>query len=207
MKVIFDWLKKNAALLLGGLAIFVMFACFVSGCNYHKNHHSCPEITTHTVIIHDTLIHCIVDSFPYYVSHTDTIIYSDTIIQPADTAAILKNHFALHVYNRKWYGLDSLTNDSLLYVNIHDTITRNKSIGNKFEYKILRPRTIINNTQDNSIHYTKYIYMGLSVPAKNMEYTEISLLGAFEQLYIGIGYIPLQKGISFKAGMPLFKWQ
>ena len=155
MLKILNWFKKNAALLLGSFAIFVMFACFVSGCCYHKNHSKCPEIITNTVILHDTLIHQIIDTIPFYIQKTDTIIYTETIIQPVDTAMILRDYFALHVYDREWYGLDSLTNDSLLYVNIHDTITRNKSIGNKFEYRILRPQTINNYTQDNSITYNK----------------------------------------------------
>ena len=102
MKLILNWFKKNAALLLGSFAIFVMFVCFVSGCNYHKKRFKCPEITTNTIIIHDTLIHEIVDSFPYYVQNWDTIIYTDTIIQPVDTAEILRDYFALHVYNRHW---------------------------------------------------------------------------------------------------------
>jgi len=200
LKLILSWIKKNAALLFGSLAIFVMFACFVSGCNYHKNHFKCPEITTHTVILHDTLIHQIVDTFPYYISHTDTVIYTDTIIEPVDTAAILRDYFAYHIYNRQWQ-------DSLLQVNLWDTITENRFLHNEFTYRILRPQTIINTTQDNSITYNKYLLLGISVPFKNIEYTEFSVLSTFRKGYLGIGYLPMQGGISIKGGVSMFKWQ
>jgi len=208
MKII-NWLKKHAAILFGSLAIFVMFVCFVSGCNYHKKRFKCPEITTNTVIIHDPYWHHIADSLANLPpvekikwQPQDTFFTPpDTFFKDVDTAAILKNHFS--VFRYKWYKLDT----GKLELNLFTTITQNKPIKYELDYKILQPQTIINNTQDNSVHYAKYIYMGLSVPAKNMEYTEISLLGTFKQLYVGIGYIPLQQGLSFKAGMPLFKWQ
>ena len=200
MLKLLNWFKKNAVLLFGSLAIFVMFACFISGCCYHKNHSKCPEITTNTVIIHDTLIHNIVDSFPYYISNTVKIIYRDTIIQPVDTAEILRDYFALHVYNRQW-------EDSLLSVNLRDTITENYFLGNKFQYQILRPQTIINNTQDNSVHYAKYLYAGINIPFYNAEFSEIVILSTFKGGYLGCGYTPLQKGLSLKTGIRLFKWQ
>ena len=201
------WLKKNLAIIGFFIALFVMFACFVSGCNYHKNRFKCPEITTNTVILHDTIIHNVVDTFPYYIVKTKEIIYRDTIIREVDTAGILRDYFAYHVYDRKWFGVDSITNDSLLYVNIHDTITENRSIGNKFEYRILRPQAITYNQVDNSVHFTKYIYTGISFPLKDFNYTELSVLTAFKDFYIGIGYIPLQKGVSVKGGIRLFKWE
>jgi hypothetical protein len=199
MQKLTDWIKKNAALLLGGLAVFVMMTCFVSGCNYHKHRHPCPEITTHTVIIHDTLIYNIVDSFPYYISHTDTIVYPDTIIQPVDTAEILRDYFALHVYDRHW-------EDSLLAVDLRDTVTQNRFLHNDFSYKILRPQQIINYYQDNSVHYSKYIYGGVSIPF-NIEYASIDILSTFKRGYFGIGYAPLQKGVSLKGGLRLFTWE
>lgn len=206
LKTVVDWLKKNLAFILCGLAIFIMALCFVSGCNYHKNHFKCPEITTNTVILHDTIIHQVIDTFPFYIVKRDTIIYTDVIIQPVDTAAILQNYFALHVYDRKWYGLDSLTKDSLLYVNIHDTITQNRSIGNKFQYKILRPQTITYNSIDNSVLYAKYLYAGLDIPFYNAEFSELSLLFAFKRGYIGAGYAPMARGFSLKTGVKLFTW-
>lgn len=205
MLKLINWFKKNAVLLLGGLAIFVMFACFVSGCNYHKKRFKCPEITTNTVIIHDTLIHQIVDTFPYYISHTDTVIYTETVIQPVDTAAILRDYFAVHIYDRDWLGMEG--NDSILTVSIKDSISQNRSIGNEFTYRILRPQTITNTTQDNSIHYNSYLYGGLDLPLPNLEYASVDVLYAFSRGYLGFGYIPLQKGLSIKGGVKIAKFQ
>jgi len=200
LKLILDWFKKNAVLLLGSLAVFVMFVCFVSGCNYHKNHSKCPEITTNTVIIHDTIIYQIADTIPFYIQKTDTIIYTETIIQPVDTAEILKNYFALHVYNRHW-------EDSLLSVNLRDTVTQNRFMGNDFNYRILRPQTIINTIVDNSVKYNSCLYFGLDIFCPNMEYSEIALFYASRKSLLGIGYAPLAKGGSFKIALPLFTWQ
>jgi hypothetical protein len=198
--MIIDWLKKNLAFILGGIFLFCMVACFVSGCRYHKNRHPCPEptIVTNTVILHDTVTHTITQD--HYIQNTDTIIYTDTIIQPVDTAAILRDFFALHVYSRNW-------TDSLLTVDLRDTVTQNKFLQNEFKYRILRPQTIINTTVDQSIHYNKYIYIGATVPIKDLRYAEFDVLGAFKGFYIGTGYIPQLKSLSFKGGLTLFKFK
>jgi len=196
--IIKAWLKKNLAWLLGALAIFVMVVCFVSGCQFHKNRFPCPEPTTHTVIIHDTLIHQITNTVDHYHLKVDTIIYNDTIIQPVDTAAILRDHFTLHVYSREW-------KDSLINVWVRDTITENHFLQNDFRYQILRPQQIVYNTVDNSVNYSRYLYGGLDVPLYYMDGTEVELMFAFEKGYIGGGYAPLAKSGSLKAGFALWK--
>jgi len=209
LKLILDWFKKNAALLLGGLAIFVMFACFVSGCNYHKNHFKCPEITTDTVITHDPYWHHIADSLANLPpvekikwQPQDTFFTPpDTFFKDVDTAAILKNHFS--VFRYKWYKLDT----GKLELYLFTTITQNKPIKYELDYKILQPQTIINNTQDNSITYKSYLYAGLDIFCPNMEYSEIALFYASRKSLLGIGYAPLSKGGSFKIALPLFTWQ
>ena len=181
------------------LIILLLFA-FIGGCQRGKRIKICPEIITNVVHVTDTVIYNIVDSFPYYISHTDTIIYTDTVIQPVDTAMILMDYFALHVYNRTW-------EDSLIKVDLRDTVTQNRFTGNDFKYRILRPQTITNITQDNSVHYSKYLYGGVDIPFYNAEYSEVSLLIAFKKGYIGAGYAPFQKGFSLKTGIKLFTWE
>ncbi len=200
MKSIKEWLIKNLAFILGGLAIFIMIVCFVSGCQFHKHRFPCPEptITTHTVILHDTVTYFI-DKW-HYSQKTDTVIYTDTIIQPVDTLQILADYFALHVYSRNW-------TDSLLTVDLRDIVTQNKFLQNEFSYRILRPQTIINTTVDNSVHYNKYIYLGVSVPIKDIKMAEFALSFAFKQGYIGAGYIPQLNSLSFKGGATLFKFK
>lgn len=200
--IILNWLKKNLAFILGGLAIFIMVACFVSGCQYHKHQNPCPEptIVTNTVLIHDTIIHEIVDTFPFYIIKNDTIIYIEEIPAVVDTAKILADYFALHVYSRSW-------TDSLLTVDLRDTVTQNRFLQNEFKYKILRPQAVINTTVDNSVNYYNYLYAGIDFPFYNAECLEFSVLSAFKRGYIGVGYAPMQKGISIKTGVRLFSWQ
>ena len=200
MKSIKEWLIKNLAFILGGLAIFIMIVCFVSGCNYHKRQNPCPDpvIVTNTVILHDTVTHHI-DKW-HYSQKTDTVIYTDTIIQPVDTTEILKDYFALHVYSRHWQ-------DSLLTVDLRDTITENRFLRNDFRYKILRPQIIINNTLDQSVHYNKYFYLGLDLPFYDSDHAEVMALYAFDKGFIGAGYAPFQKGVSVKAGVKIFKFE
>ncbi len=195
-----DWLKKNLAFIFAGIFLFCMIACFFSGCNYHKHRHPCPEptIVTNTVILHDTVIHTI-DKW-HYVQNTDTIIYTDTIIQPVDTAKILADYFALHVYSRNW-------TDSLLTVDLRDTVTQNKFLQNDFRYKILRPQIITTIVTDNSIHYSKYIYLGVDFPVKDLKYADFSVLAAFKDFYIGGGYNPQLKSLSFKGGVRVIKFR
>lgn len=200
IKLILNWIKKNAALLGGGIFVFLMIVCFVSGCNYQKKRFRCPEITTHTVIIHDTLIHKIVDSFPYYIVRNHIIVERDTVIREVDTAAILKDYFAYHVYDRHWQ-------DSLLSVDLRDTVTENRFLRNDFSYKILRPQKIINVTQDNSVHYSKYVYLGIDLPVKNMDFVSIDVLVATNKYYLGFGYEPFIKSINFKTGIKLIKFK
>lgn len=200
IKKIKKWLVNNFTFILGGLAIFIMIVCFVSGCQFHKHRFPCPEptIVTNTVILHDTVTHYI-DKW-HYSQHTDTILYPDTVIQAVDTAAILRDFFALHVYSRNW-------TDSLLTVDLRDTVTQNKFLQNEFKYRILRPQTIIYQTLDQSIHYNKYFYLGLDLPTYNMEYSEVTALYAFDKGFIGAGYAPFQKGVSVKAGFKIFKFE
>ena len=209
MLKLLNWFKKNTAILLGSFAIFVMFACFVSGCCYHKNHSKCPEITTNTIILHDPYWYHIADSLSNLPPKEkikwqpqDTFFTpSDTFFKNVDTAAILKNHFS--VFRYKWDKLDT----GKLELNLFTTISENKPLKYELDYKILQPQTIINNTQDNSIHYAKYIYAGFDLPFKNIEYASVDVLYAFSRGYLGFGYIPLQKGLSLKGGVNLFKWQ
>jgi len=209
MKLILSWIKKNVTFLLGGLALILMIVCFVSGCNYHKNRHECPEITTHTVIVHDPYWHHIADSLANLPpiekikwQPQDTFFTPpDTFFKDVDTAAILKNHFS--VFRYKWHKLDT----GKLELNLFTTITRNKPIKYELDYKILQPQTIINNTQDNSVHYTKYLYAGINIPFYNAEFSELVILSTFKEGYLGCGYAPLQKGVSLKTGIRLFKWE
>lgn len=209
LKLILSWIRKNAALLGGGIFVFLMIVCFVSGCNYHKNRFKCPEITTDTIYKTDDYWHHIADSLANLPSEEkikwipqDTLFTpADTFIKDVDTAAILRDYYSTYRYH--WGRLDT----GKLKFDLYTTVTENMPVKYELDYKILQPQKIINNIQDNSVHYSKYVYLGIDLPVKNMDFVSIDVLVASKRLLIGGGYVPLQKGVSLKVAIPLLKWE
>ncbi len=180
--------------------LFFMLIVFMKGCQYGKQHKKCPEIITNTVIIHDTVTHEIVSTYPHYINHTDTIIYIDTVLQDVDTAAILKDYFATHISDNRWQ-------DSLVIVDLKTYISENKLKNSIFNYRILRPQTITVNTVDNSIHYNKYLLLGLNVPLKDKNYETIECTFVAPKWYAGAGYMPNIKSFTAKAGINILRFK
>ena len=192
----------NTYLIVGGIVVLTFLSLgFWGGYKAYHHWHPCPAITHDTTIVHDTVTHTITKD--HYIVSTDTVIHTDTILKDIDTVAILHDYYDKHVYNRHWA-------DTNVAVNIIDTISMNRSIGNIFTYKLLRPQTVIVNTTDNSITYNKYVYAGLSVPISTKYINEISLdaLYAFPKGYIGASWQFLNKNVlSAKAGLTIFKYK
>jgi hypothetical protein len=178
------------------VSVLLLSGAFIGGCQWHKKYRSCPEIVTHTVILHDTILHRIVDSFPYYIVRRDSIVYRDTVFKDVDTNAILEDYFALHYYSRTW-------EDSLLSAKSEDAISQNGFVDNKFTYRILRPQSITYNQIDNSVHYNKYLLLGLSVPIQDYKTAQLEAVFVLPKFYIGAGFG--SQGLSIKAGGTLFK--
>jgi hypothetical protein len=147
-------------------------------------------IVTNTVILHDTVTHFI-DKW-HYSQKTDTVIYTDTIIQPVDTLQILADYFAFHVYSRHW-------EDTLLRVDLRDTVTQNRFLNNEFKYRILRPQSITHISVDNSVNYSSYLYLGMGTMIQDLTMADISVYFANKQLLAGVGYVPSQK--YYRASM------
>ncbi len=192
-------------LIIAGLLSFLLGG-FLGYKTYFKTHPS-SEITTDTVYVYDTIEHHIVDRYPYYIIHKDTLIETidQYVYMEVDTAAILRDHFALHVYDRTWQ-------DSSLLVTLKDTITQNKPIGNDFRYKFLKPQTIIYNTQTTK--YASYITLGLDLPIKSLgsepadiNYLQIEGDFVFRRGYFGVGYAPKLNTLNVRAGVPIFKFK
>jgi hypothetical protein len=188
------------------LIVIIGFFSFVGGCQYNKKNNK-PIIVTDTVTIYDTILHHIVDTFPYYIQGKDSLIY-DTIPRVVDTAFILKNHFAIHKYEREW-------KDSLLQVTLTDYISENKPVHNNFNYKILRPQTIVNTTVDNSTTFNSYVYFGASLPLfpykanniSNVSYISLNGLYAFPNGYIELTYQPYTKLVTVGYGVKILKFR
>jgi hypothetical protein len=184
-------------LIITGIILLFLGFIFWMGWKAYPHYHKCPTITSEITYIHDTVHHYIIGSFPYYVQGNDIIIH-DTIPRVVDTLAILQDYYNKHVYNRKW------ENDTLL-VNLEDTISRNKPIGNIFKYQIKTPFTIIENKIDNSILYNKYLTVGIGIPIKDLKYIDINLNYNWKKGYVGAFYNPELKSFGIRGGITLIK--
>jgi len=210
------WLKKNLAFILAGIFMFCMIACFISGCNYHKNHFKSPEAQTVTIEVRDTGWYHIVDSLNHVVDSLKNKPQPDPVIvyQPGekipipadvDTAAILARHYTTFRYY--WQFPEKFTPGDSIRIKLNTTISENKPLVYDLSYQWLKPQTIVNNTVDNSVHYNKYLYVGLDLPFYKMENAEITALYAFSRGYLGGGYAPFAKGFSLKTGVTLLKFK
>lgn len=179
--------------------LFLTFA-FVGGCEYRKKTFDCPVITSDTILVKDTIIHTIVDSFPYYIVKNDTIIYTDTVFKDIDTAKILSDYFAIHIYTRTW-------TDSLVDISLRDYITQNMPVKNNLTYRILRPQEVIVNNVDQSVHYSSYLYFGGTVPIKDVRYSDFTVSFAFKQGLCGIGYNPYLKSLSVTGAIKIAQFK
>ena len=181
---------------------------FVGGCQYHKKTFKPAVPSVDTVVVFDTVEHHIIDHFPYYITNTDSVIIRDTVIQSVDTAAILKDYFAIHYYTRVW-------EDTLVKVTIEDAISENRSISSNFKYNLLKPQTIINNSVDNSVTYNKYAYFGVFMPVfpfkvneiSNINYVGLEALMAYPKGYSRVSWQPYTKTFIFGTGVTIMKFK
>jgi len=197
MTAIIAFLKKWILYAIG--LIFIILIVFIKGCSYGKSRVVCPTIITGTTLKVDTVTHYVYNIWPWYVQGEKEVI-EVPIPTVVDTAFILRDYFAKHVFNREW-------KDSLLAVQMIDTISRNKPVGNAFSYKILRPQSITYTTVDNSVHYAKYLYVGGSIPVNDIKYADFGLFYAFPAGLVGAGYNPALKSVQVTGALKLFKFK
>lgn len=172
-------MKQNTNLVLLLLLLALLGACYLGYTLYPKIHKA-PELVADTVLITDTVVHYIPDTVPYYIVRRDTIIYRDTIPTIVDTAEILADYYAFHLYERTWQ-------DSLIWATVRDGITENSIYDETFTYKILRPQTVINNSYTS---YSRYITVGAGFPTKSIKHLNVNLEATYvtSKFYVGIGY-------------------
>lgn len=190
-------MKTLKNILLGILIAVLLLLGGWAGYKIYPAYHPCPDISSDTIYVYDTILHYIPDTIPYYIVKRDTIIYRDTVFKDIDTAEILKDYYALHHYTRNW-------EDSLLTVTLKDVITENKPIDNVFTYKLLKPQTIVNNVI-NTYSYSRYVTIGMDIPLKDIKYVNIELLYVTKRFYGGIGYNPNLNSLTAKGGITMFK--
>ena len=192
-------MNKTKDYIVIGLVILALLGVGYFGFTLYPKFNPCPEQYIDTLYIYDTVEHHIIDTVPYYIVKTDTVIYRDTVFKDVDTAEILKNYFALHVYERLWL-------DSTLKVTLMDTISQNKPQGNTFVYKLLKPQ-VVNNNVTNVYNYSKYLTVGLSTILKDLTYTGVEVDYVTSQWYGGVGYNMGMKGITVRAGGTIKKFK
>lgn len=200
-------MNKNNLIVAGALILFLLTMGFVGGWNAHKTFKPCPTITVDTVTVQDPYWHHIADSLAglppkekvKWLPQDTLFVPGDTVLADVDTAAILKDYFS--VYKYEWNK-----NTDTLNINLQTTVTKNQPISYKLNYKFNIPFTTIENNIDNSVTYSKYLYLGIDIPIKNFNYIEVEALYAFPKGYVGVGYEPEIKSFSAKAGVTLFKF-
>jgi hypothetical protein len=192
---------------VGGLLLLLI--TFMKGCQYGKQHKICPTIVTGTTFVHDTVIHNIVDTFPYYIAGNEKIVYRDTgSYHVADTGAILKDYFATHIIDRIW-------RDSIVEVTLKDYISQNKPVDNVFKYRLLKDQVIVNNSVDNSVNFARYVYLGLSMPLypfkstniSNINYIGLDLVYAAPKMCLRLGWQPYTKTYTIGTGVKIFSFK
>lgn len=186
---------KNIKNIFLAIAILVIVG-FVFYAGYRVHPDPVTETTSQTIFKYDTIWRYI--EVPYSVP-PDTIIERDTVPAIIDTAAILKQHYSKFAYTRHF-------NDSLLEVNLLDTISENRFTGSKFSYRLLRPQTIINNSTTIK-NYTNYLAAGISLYTTDAKLTAIEAIYITKDWYVGGGYMPWAKGINIKAGKTILKFK
>lgn len=213
---------SRSNLIIGGVILALLLGIGGwSGWSLHKTLRPCPTITTDTVTIIDTNTYNLRDSFrlelsnlqkqvDYWKAHRDTIILpGDSIPVPTvvDTAAILRDYFAVYSYG--WSKEDSniLVKDSVI-------VTQNTPVWHNLTYKLNRPFTTVINNVDNSITYNRYVQAGLSMPVYGYDTTKVNVQNltlegtyVWDKGYIGIGWQPNTQSIMARAGVTLFKFR
>lgn len=186
------------------LSLVILTGVFFFGYAMYPKWNPCPQTKPDTIYVHDTVIHHIPDTIPYYIERIDSVKYKDQewmdsvlIALKVDTAELLKKYYARYYYHREW-------KDSLLSVQMRDVISENKFVNNIFTYEILRPQTIVQNI-DNSKTYASYLQGGLDIPFQNIKYTSLGAQYINPKFYVGLGYGP-SIGVVVKGGFTIFKF-
>lgn len=197
------WNKSKRIIIYLVLAALFLTLSYITGCSHGRKTKQCPQITSNTVYVHDTITRTITNRFPYYVYKTDTVIYDHLIPADVDTALILKNYFATYKYDRYWAARDTLE------VFLTDYISENKPVNNVFRYRWLLPQTITTNIQDNTVTYNSYLYVGGSVPVYpfDFKYSSIDLTLTLPKWYVGVGYLPGINVFVIKGGVKLLQFK
>jgi len=142
-----DWFKNIQTLLIVALAALLFFQRSCSSTSSVE-----PQVITKVITKWDTLKVETKEYIPKYIRKT--VVNIDTFQVPIDTISILKDYYA------KYFYTDTIKVDSLGFIVINDTVTRNLISKRDVQSNIFIPTTTITNT----IYLNKReLYGGVSV--------------------------------------------
>lgn len=118
-----------------------------------------PVVNTEYKYLHDTVHHTLVLTTP---APSSTQLPTDTFIQkvPVADSAYCKQ-LAIRLYSRNSYR-QTLVDDSILTATLWDTVSENRLLNRKFEYKINRAQTVVVNTIAPAAKPTLGVFVGAS---------------------------------------------
>jgi len=141
-----------------------------------------PQIITKTKTEYISVEKKVLQYVPKWKTRIKTKINIDTFLTKVDTSAILNDYYS------KYYYEDTLSLDTLGYVLVKDTISKNKITSRNVNYKLLIPKITIEKT---------------IILNKREFYTGFGVTGNLDQLnYIGVeGLYRTKKKQAFGLGI------
>jgi hypothetical protein len=175
------------------IAILLVVIIFLRECSPKPKPCPPPSVFTHTVTIHVPVN--IPFPVPFPVNHIDTF----TVPADVDTAAILKDYYALNIYVR------TILDDSSGHLIIHDSVTHNRLK----RYSLTGHINIIEHTTTITNDITKplrnRVFLGLQIGSNLnsiMLFPTATLLTKKDKTIYSIAYDPFSKvgyvGVQFK---------
>lgn len=186
---------KDILFVAGWLCFFITLMIWRSCCVS-----DCPQ----PVIVHDTIPG---DSVPYPIYNDKPVpvfVYkTDTVPANVDTAAILKDYFAIVYYS------DTLQNDTSYHLVINDTIHQNRIAFRQVLFQNLRPTAIHTTHVDTTIYpNTTKLFATISVAGSKSSLDAftpgVTLITKGDNMYsIGTNILQQQPNINATIGFKI----
>jgi len=174
-----DFLKKVFGNIQTLLIVVLVIVILMKSCGGKTTD---PQIITKTKTEYISVEKKVLQYVPKWKTRIKTKINIDTFLTKVDTSAILNDYYS------KYYYEDTLSLDTLGYVLVKDTISKNKITSRNVNYKLLIPKITIEKT---------------IILNKREFYTGFGVTGNLDQLnYIGVeGLYRTKKKQAFGLGI------
>jgi hypothetical protein len=175
-------MKTNPTLIII-LAVLLFTAGFCTRMQFEKS----DTFQSDTVRTETTHIVKVTDTIYKYVPQWQTTTVHDTIIDSANCNQIASLYFG------KTFVIDTLFNDSTLFLAINDVLHQNKILGREIEIKRFDRIVTIETTVNNYIQkrYTTFATAGASHEFRNQR----------QNLYLGVGIMGKKQGVTAEYGV------